>query len=37
MSEMIDALDSATGSDVSACAQMWLEQKTSVPTPGPCP
>lgn len=37
MSEMIDALNNATGADVSACAQTWLEDMTTVPTPGPCP
>jgi aminopeptidase N len=37
MSEMIDTLNSVTGADVTACAQLWLEQKIMVPTPGPCP
>lgn len=37
MSEMLDTIQQVTGYDATACAQMWLEQKTSVPTPGPCP
>jgi aminopeptidase N len=37
MSEMLDTIKTVTGYDATACAQMWLEQKTSVPAPGPCP
>ncbi len=37
MSEMLDTIKQVTGYDATACAQTWLEQKTSVPTPGPCP
>ena len=37
MSEMLDTIKQVTGYDATSCAQMWLEQKTSVPTPGPCP
>ncbi|MBV8759311.1 MAG: hypothetical protein JO257_18635, partial [Deltaproteobacteria bacterium] len=34
MQEMLDTINAVTGYDPTTCAQMWLEQKTSVPTPG---
>ncbi|HSN26120.1 MAG TPA: M1 family aminopeptidase [Kofleriaceae bacterium] len=37
MQEMLDTIKAVTGYDATSCAQMWLEQTSSVPTPGPCP
>jgi aminopeptidase N len=37
MSEMLDTIKQVTGYDATSCAQLWLEQKISMPTPGPCP
>ncbi len=37
MQDMLDTIKQVTGYDPTTCAQMWLEQMTSVPTPGPCP
>ena len=37
MQEMLDTIHAVTGYDPTACAQTWLEDMTTVPTPGPCP
>jgi aminopeptidase N len=36
MAEMLDTIETVTGFDPTACAQMWL-RNTTVPTPGACP
>ena len=37
MQEMLDTIKTVTGYDPTTCAQTWLEDMTTVPTPGPCP